>query len=239
MQQRYFVESVTRMSEDTFAVEIADTRFVDGDADRPIWLEVKAFPYVPGTYRVTGDLTSVGDRLPGEVDKLATEAVAEFVAKEAALEPLRVNSDRDIQVVRAQPFEGSIEVTVVTDRVVNGKPEQITLIFGGLSTSPTVAPATEWIVSGEDIPVDNDVRAVALEGANEERRELARWKVRRAKNAKEAKREAERIVALEEKRIAAKAEKPGCSVALAEYVDLLERRIDQLAETVSRHYEDA
>ncbi|MPR05550.1 hypothetical protein [Microvirga tunisiensis] len=235
--QKYFVEGVHRMGETTFAVEISDTRYGYSHPDRTIWLEVESSK--PDFQRVTRDLTtdtaissSLLD-LPEEMISmlnLAAEAVTEFMAHEEMV-LLPINPDRKLEVVKVDDSEG-IYVSVVTDRMVDGKPEQITLEFAYCGKHPTVDFWTR-------VPIEDDVRAFAMQAANEARRQRILKKIKRAREAKEAQREAEKIVALEEKRIAKKAEQLGCTPALAEYIDRLEARIEILAETVSRHFEDA
>jgi len=240
MKQKYFVEGVHRMSEDTFAVEIADTRYGYGDADRTNWLGVKAFPYVPGTYRVTGDLTGMSGRLFGDadVDNVAKAAVAEFVTKETAV-ALPINPDRKLEIGKVEDDE-FVWVKVLTDRMIDGEREAVVLQFDWSSASPTKAPETDCDKEG---PVDDDIRAFALKAANEARRERTLRMIERTKDRKEAKRAMEReaahVAALEEKRVAKMAEDLGCTAALARYIDGLERRIEVLAGHAIRHYEDA
>jgi len=47
------------------------------------------------------------------------------------------------------------------------------------------------------------------------------------------------VVEDEARRVASRAEFLGCTVALVKYIESLEHRIGIIAETVSRHYEDA
>lgn len=235
--QKYFVEGVHRMGESTFAVELSDTRYGYGHPDRPIWLEVESSK--PDFQRVTRDLTADTAISSSLLDlseemipmlNLAAEAVSEFMGHEDVV-ALPINPDRKLEVVRVDDCDG-IYVSVVTDRMVDGKPEQITLQFDYCGKHPT----TDFWAGG---PVEDDVRAFSLQAANEVRRQRVLKKIKRARDTKEARREAEKMVALEEKRIAKKAEQLGCTPALAEYIDRLEARIEQLAETVTRHYEDA
>ncbi|WP_445504795.1 hypothetical protein [Microvirga sp. G4-2] len=234
--QKFFVETVARTSDTEFVVELSDATFPVGDADRVIWLgvEAKADDYLATSDFVDGSYPSADDRL---VANLAEQAVRNFALWEV-MTSLPVNSRRNLEVVHVAADE-FVRVTVRTDHVVDGKPKEVTLQFDRKSTEPTEAPNKD----SEDQSIDYDIRAVALIAANDVRSERALRRISRDSDRWHAKREAEReaarIAAQEEKRIARMASDLGCTVALARYIDGLERRIEALAGHAVRNYEAA
>jgi len=236
MQQKYFVETVARTSDTEFLVELSDAAYHYGDADRVIWIGVEAKDdgYLATTDFVIGAYSSADVSL---VVKLAEEAVRSYVHNESMID-LPVNPSRNLEVIRTNGGE-FIWVTVRTDSIVDGQRKEVTLQFDLKATEPTEAPDTDC----DDQPVDNDIRAVALLAANDIRSERALRRISRDSDRWHAKREEEReaarVAALEEKRIAKMAADLGCTVALARYIDGLERRIEVLAGHALRRYEDA
>jgi hypothetical protein len=215
-----------------FAVGISDTRLPLDDADRQIWMMAEFF---------RGDVDIVTrDRLvvlfPGLpvtvegddpfVQQVAKDAVYDFIVQEEALMDegayLRGhNIERELQIRDLWIDDDVAWVTVLTDRVIDGRRAEITLGIDWPATSPAQAAADDCVY-GER--VDDDIRALVLNAVEEARREHTLSAIRRDAIRKEEKREIER----EAKRIAQKAEDFGCTPSLARYVDSLERRIDHL-----------